>query len=107
MSYGASLGRMALLALFAAGFAAQPRAQPDGRLPISCEAIDAVGAATMSADGVLTLRLRAMAFDSIPAREELYAPGDSLYDEATRHLGGIAPGQSKPVPPLCGLNSEP
>jgi hypothetical protein len=39
--------------------------------------------------------------------DHVYAPGDPHYGFIKRHLGGIAPGQTKPVPPLCGTNSEP
>ena len=37
----------------------------------------------------------------------VYAPDDPQYEEIKHHLGGIKPGESKPVPPWCGLNSEP
>jgi hypothetical protein len=39
--------------------------------------------------------------------EHVYAPDDPHYAFIKRHLGGIAPGKTKPVPPLCGTNSEP
>jgi hypothetical protein len=74
--------------------------------PIPCEAVDSVGLATMSADGTITLVLRA--WPKPPAESRLvYMPGDSQYGDIKRHLGDIAPGQSKEVPPLCGTNSEP
>jgi hypothetical protein len=103
--------RLMLVALFAIGFAAPCDAQSNTGLPITlpipCEAVDEVGAATMSGDGIITLQLRKLSADSVPARQLHYAPGDPRYDEVKRHLGGIAPGQTKPLPPLCGTNSEP
>ena len=96
-----------LVASLVASLAAPSRAQSDGGLPIPCEAVDEVGSAKMSTDGVITLRLRELRPDSIPAHELRYAPGDPRYDDIKRHLGGLVPGEAKPVPPLCGTNSEP
>jgi hypothetical protein len=76
-------------------------------MPIPCEAIDSVGTATMSADGAITLRLRSLWPQPYAETERVYAPDDARYGEIKNHLGGIAPGQTKPVPPLCGRNSEP
>jgi|SRR5271169_1755303 len=89
-------------ALLAGAAAAADRNSP----PIPCEAVDSVGTAKMSADGTITLALRA--WPKPPAESQLvYAPNNSQYEDIKRHLGGIAPGQSKPVPPRCGTNSEP
>ncbi|HUI15297.1 MAG TPA: hypothetical protein VL048_17705 [Xanthobacteraceae bacterium] len=107
MLYGASLRGVALVLAFVGGLAAPSAAQSDEGPPIPCEALDTVGTAKMSADGVLTLHLRALRFDSIPARDLAYQPGDPHYEDVKRHLGGIAPGQTKRVPPLCGTDSEP
>jgi hypothetical protein len=75
--------------------------------PIRCEDIDSVGTAQMSADGVITLHLHTLWPEPKAEGMLSYAPDDPQYEEIKRHLGGIAPGESKPVPPLCGLNSEP
>jgi hypothetical protein len=75
--------------------------------PIPCEAIDSVGTARMSADGIITLRLHTLWPQRFVESEHVYAPDDPLYGVIRRHLGGIAPGEAKPVPPLCGTNSEP
>ena len=72
-------------------FAASARAA-DRSQPIPCEDIDSVGRAKMSADGTITLQLRSLW---------------PQYEEIRHHLGGIKPGESKPVPPFCGMNSEP
>jgi hypothetical protein len=75
--------------------------------PIPCEDIDSVGRATMSADGTITLALRSLWPDPIAESQLVYPPDDSQYEEIKHHLGGIKPGESKPVPPWCGMNSEP
>jgi hypothetical protein len=76
-------------------------------VPIPCEAIDSVGRAQMSTDGAITLRLHTLWPQPFAESERVYAPGDPQYAFIKRHLGGIAPGETKPVPPLCGSNSEP
>jgi hypothetical protein len=76
-------------------------------MPIPCEDIDSVGIAKMSADGAIALRIRSLWYQPIAEHRFVYAPDDPQYDAIKRHLGGITPGQSKPVPPLCGMNSEP
>jgi hypothetical protein len=91
------------LAFLAADLAAAAENSP----PIPCEAIDSVGAATMSADGTITLRLHALWPQPYRESELVYAPGNPHYDTIKRHLGGLSPGQSKPVPPMCGTNAEP
>ncbi len=75
--------------------------------PIPCEAIDSVGTAKMSADGTITLRVHSLWPQPFAESQLVYAPGDALYGEIKRHLGGMTPGESKPVPPWCGTNSEP
>jgi hypothetical protein len=79
----------------------------DRNQPIPCEDIDSVGRAKMSADGTITLQLRSLWPDPIAESELVYPPDDPQYEEIKHHLGGIKPGESKPVPPFCGLNSEP
>jgi hypothetical protein len=107
---------LAIAVVFAACFAVTagaqfkkdvPQKDLPGNPPIPCEAIDSVGTANMAADGTITLQLRSLWPDPIAEGQLVYAPDDPQYDEIKRHLGGIAAGQSKPVPPWCGLNSEP
>jgi hypothetical protein len=45
--------------------------------------------------------------DPIAESQLVYPPDDPQYEEIKHHLGGIKPGESKPVPPWCGMNSEP
>jgi hypothetical protein len=75
--------------------------------PIPCEAFDSVGRAKMSADGTITLQIRSLWPDPIAESQLVFAPDDPQYSDIKRHLGGIAPGESKLVPPWCGMNSEP
>jgi hypothetical protein len=91
----------------ATGFANPARAADRNSRPIPCDDIDSVGQAKMSADGTITLQLRSLWPNPIAESQLVYAPDDPQYDEIKHHLGGITPGESKPVPPFCGLNSEP
>lgn len=75
--------------------------------PIPCEAIDSVGRAKMSPDGTITLQLRSLWPDPIAETQLVFALDDPQYADIKRHLGGIEPGETKPVPPWCELNSEP
>jgi hypothetical protein len=59
-----------------------------------------IGAATMAPDGTISLRLRAeSAGGAIGEGMLTYRPGTPRYDEVLRHLGGLKPGQTKPIPP--------
>src|SRR5204862_1343239 len=75
--------------------------------PIPCDNIDSVGRAKMSTDGTITLQLRSLWPNPIAETQLVYSPDDPQYGEIKYHLGGIKPGESKPIPPWCGLNSEP
>jgi hypothetical protein len=86
---------------------AGPAAADRSSQPIPCDDIDSVGRAKMSADGTITLQLRSLWPDPVAESELVYPPDDPQYEEIKHHLGGIKPGESKPVPPFCGLNSEP
>jgi hypothetical protein len=75
-----------------------------------------IGSAEMERDGTIRLHLRAPPFPAPPEGlrpsvpwprpeetigygEIELAPGDPSYEDLLRHLGGLRPGQSKPVPP--------
>jgi len=66
-----------------------------------CDKAGNIGVASMTADGVITLRLRSLPPGPIAEATMRYAPGDPKYDEVKTHLGGIVPGETKPVPPWC------
>lgn len=62
-----------------------------------CRRPGSIGTAMMAADGTITLNLV-----SPTARLALaYHPGDPHYARILSHIGGLQPGQKKPVPPFC------
>ena len=62
--------------------------------------MDNIGTATMEPDGTITLFLRADdGAGTVGHATFAYAPGNIGYDDLLAHLGGLAPGESKPVPP--------
>ncbi len=93
--------------LLGASFAVAAPAADRSSQPIPCEDIDSVGRAKMSADGTITLQLRSLWPDPVAESQLIFAPDDPQYEEIKHHLGGIKPGESKPVPPWCEMNSEP
>ncbi len=59
-----------------------------------------IGVATMSEDGTIRLQLRAEGASGVIGDAMLvYPPSDPHYDEVIAHLGGLTPGETKPVPP--------
>jgi len=59
-----------------------------------------IGVATMSADGTIGLRLRAETADGAEGEGYFtYSPADTDYESVLGHIGGLQPGESKPVPP--------
>lgn len=62
-------------------------------------AAGSIGRATMEADGTVHLDLRAMGGGAVGDAEVAYPPGCPEYGQVLAHLGGLAPGEVKPVPP--------
>jgi hypothetical protein len=62
---------------------------------------DSIGQATMGADRTITLWLRAQNDDGATIGHAFftYSPTGEDYESIVNHVGGLAPGQSKPVPP--------
>lgn len=58
-----------------------------------------IGVATLLADGTLVLHLYAPLEGGRGEAEFRYAPGTPDHAEVLTHIGGLRPGQSKPVPP--------
>lgn len=60
-----------------------------------------MGLATMADDGGIVLRLRAQLDEGDGAGEGYfrYPPGTVEHQRVVEHVGGLEPGQSKPVPP--------
>jgi len=95
-----SYARLAV-AVLAASFGGAAVAQDKSNPAIPCAAIDSIGTAQMSTDGVITIQLRSLWPDPIAEGELRYAPDDPQYQEIKQHLGGIAPGDTKSVKPWC------
>ncbi len=97
-----SLRSIAVAFVLAAGCAGPAAAQFKRDLPpVTCATVDSIGIAEMSADGTITLHLKSLWPDPREDSDLTYAPDDPQYDDIKKHLGGIAPGQSKPIPPFC------
>ena len=57
-----------------------------------------IGTATLEKDGTLVLMLRAEGPGMLGDSRVTYPPGDPNYQAILAHLGGIKPGETKPVP---------
>ena len=93
---------LAAILLAVAGGCSPPRhspANPPGTAVLDSDA--PIGTATMEADGTIVLMLRAEGpGGEIGEGMTRYPPGHEDYEMVKRHLGGLTPGQSKPVPPF-------
>ena len=59
-----------------------------------------IGSATMQADGTIVLQLRATDGTGMRGDARLtYPPDHAQYAKVLAHLGGLGPGEEKPVPP--------
>jgi hypothetical protein len=58
-----------------------------------------VGTLTMFADRSIELRLRSLPPGPIAETLVRYKPGDAKYKESIDHVGGLAPGETKMLPP--------
>jgi hypothetical protein len=64
------------------------------------DAGNSIGVATMEPDGTIVLQLRAEGGAGEVGDALLrYPRGHKEYEEVLTHLGGLHPGESKPVPP--------
>ena len=61
--------------------------------------MDSIGWATMESDRTLILELRAEGGGGVGDARLRYPPDHPGYGEILGHLGGLTPGESKPVPP--------
>ena len=96
-----SYRRLAVAAVLLGGLAAAAFAAEQSNEPIPCASVESIGVAEMAADGVISLRLHSLSPNPIAEGVLTYAPDDPQYEEIKRHLGGITPGEFKPVPPWC------
>jgi len=99
--------RALLVALVAAGGCAkssghaEPKSSP-GKVAIVSQTKPAasIGSATMQTDGTIVLQLRATDGTGMRGDGRLtYPPGHPQYQKILAHLGGLLPGEEKPVPP--------
>jgi len=59
-----------------------------------------IGAARLLPDGTIELHLRAEGAGGLVGDATLrYPKGHAQYQQILKHLGGLQPGQDKPVPP--------
>lgn len=69
---------------------------------------ESVGSAVMLADGTLRLSLRAVSpRGAIGEALMVVPPDDARYAGLVAHLGGIQPGESKPIPPFEEAEIDP
>lgn len=85
--------RIACLLLLLAPLPAAAQIQSD------CRGTGSIGTAVMSADGTIALTLQAP--DGAQAALA-YHRGDPQYARILSHIGGLRPGEHKPVPSFCG-----
>ncbi len=66
-------------------------------LQSDCRGPGSIGTALMSADGTITLTI------STPSQQgaAAYHRGDPQYARILSHVGGLKPGERKPLPPFC------
>jgi hypothetical protein len=72
-----------------------------GAAPVPEKSLPAIGIATMQPDGSIAVRVRIGPQSDREAVLVLY-PGDSTYQRMIEHVGGLMPGESKPIPPWPG-----
>ena len=84
-----------ILLLLTAPVVAAPALQQDCRGPGS------IGTALMSPDGTITVNIRAPQPGSPLDGVVAVRPGDANYARIKSHLGGMSPGEKKPVAPFC------
>lgn len=72
-------------------------AAPAQALEQDCRGPGSVGTALMSADGTITLSFTGPIMHGAVA----YHRGDPQYARMLSHIGGLQPGQKKPIPPWC------
>jgi len=72
---------------------------PASALPLQqdCRGPGSIGIALMSADGTITLNFNGPAAQGVLA----YKRSDPQYARIFSHIGGIQPGERKPIPPWC------
>lgn len=78
--------------------AASPAAAQSAQLQSDCRGQGTIGTAVMGDDGTITLNIR---LPSGAMTVLAYKEDDPQYRRIYSHLGGIRPGEHKPVPAFC------
>ena len=68
-------------------------------LQSDCRGVGTIGTATMAADGTMTLNLHSPDGRALVLA---YPRSDTNYARMLSHIGGMQPGERKPVPAFCG-----
>jgi hypothetical protein len=68
--------------------------------PTPAKEAPSIGEATMDPDGTIILHLRAASPTAVGDALLRYPPDHPQYKSILAHLGGLAPGEHKPVPPF-------
>lgn len=94
-------GILLLAAAVAVGLAPAAGAQGSrGTGPAQRQEPRSIGVASMLPDGTILLELRAEGAGGLRGEGRFrYPPGHPRYQAVLRHLGGLRPGEAKPVPP--------
>jgi hypothetical protein len=73
---------------------------PSNAAPPNAGQPASIGTATMKDDGTIVLMLRATGPGGMLGDSRMeYPKGHPNYEEVLKHLGGLKPGEQKPVPP--------
>jgi hypothetical protein len=75
--------------------------EPSGEPSVGLVDAASIGSARMKPDGTIVLQLRATdpASGATGDAQFEYPPGHPQYKEVLKHIGGLKPGEEKPVPP--------
>ena len=77
-----------------------PPTTPPPTTPPAAPAADSIGVATMQADGSIVMDLRATGPGMVGDARIVYGKDHKEYQNILTHLGGLKPGETKPVPPF-------
>lgn len=84
-------------AIFTTGCTHGSRSQGSGR--VEAPQAESIGIARMEADGTIVLQLRAVEGGILGETLVRYPKDHPEYSAVLKHLGGLRPGETKPVPP--------
>ena len=85
-----------LLTLTGSALAAEPSPPESGENPAAAKSI---GMARMLADGTILVGVAARGSSDRAQAVLQLSPGDTQYQPLLDHIGGLKPGETKPIPP--------